>query len=54
MGINMLSAYDVVIEGACKLGVKKIVLARSVLVYEVTFADGVVDFASLPFPSQKR
>jgi len=45
--INTLSAYNI-IEAACKLGVKKIILASSVTVYGVTFAEGDVDYPSFP------
>lgn len=44
---NIISTYNV-IEAASKLGVKKIVLASSVCVYGVTFAEGDVDFESFP------
>ena len=45
--INTLSAYNV-IEAACKLGIKKIVLASSVTTYGVTYAEGDVDYPSFP------
>jgi nucleoside-diphosphate-sugar epimerase len=45
--INTQSAYNV-IEAACKLGVKKIILASSVTVYGVTFAEGHIDYPSFP------
>jgi nucleoside-diphosphate-sugar epimerase len=44
---NIIGTYNVV-EAACKLGVKKIILASSVCVYGVTFAEGDVDFPSFP------
>jgi nucleoside-diphosphate-sugar epimerase len=44
---NTLAAYNV-IEAACKLGVKKIVIASSVTVYGVTFAEGDIDYPSFP------
>src|SRR5271163_1046012 len=44
---NSLSTFNVV-DASCKLGVKKIVLASSVCVYGVTFAEGDVDFPSFP------
>lgn len=44
---NALSAYNV-IEAACKLGVKKIIVASSVTVYGVTYAEGDVDYPSFP------
>jgi len=45
--INTLSAYNVV-DAACKLGVKKIILASSGCVYGVTFASGDVNYDSYP------
>ncbi|RSL41339.1 hypothetical protein CEP53_012814 [Fusarium sp. AF-6] len=45
--VNTLSTYNVV-EAACKLGITKVVLASSVCVYGVTFAEGDVDFPSFP------
>ncbi|KAH6985185.1 putative UDP-glucose-4-epimerase [Ilyonectria destructans] len=44
---NTVSTYNV-IEAACKLGVKKIIVASSVTVYGVTYAHGDVDYASFP------
>ncbi|KAL4789153.1 hypothetical protein BDV19DRAFT_397384 [Aspergillus venezuelensis] len=44
---NALSTYNVV-EAACRLGVKKIILASSITVYGVSFAEGDVDFPSFP------
>ena len=45
--INALSTYNVV-DAACKLGVKKIILASSGCIYGVTFASGDVDFDGFP------
>lgn len=45
--VNTLAAYNVM-EAACKLGVKKIILASSVTVYGVTFAEGDVEYPSFP------
>jgi nucleoside-diphosphate-sugar epimerase len=45
--VNTLSSYNV-IEAACKLGIKKIILASSVTTYGVTFAEGDVDYPSFP------
>ena len=44
---NTLSTYNV-IEAACKLGIKKIIIASSVTVYGTSFALGDVDFPSFP------
>lgn len=44
---NCLSTFNVV-EASCKLGIKKIILASSVCVYGVTFAEGDIDFPSFP------
>ncbi|KAH7119209.1 hypothetical protein EDB81DRAFT_766820 [Dactylonectria macrodidyma] len=45
--VNTLGSYNV-IEASCRLGVKKIILASSVCVYGVTYAEGDVDFDSFP------
>ncbi|KAJ1708505.1 UDP-glucose-4-epimerase [Aspergillus flavus] len=45
--VNVLSFYNV-IEAACRIGVKKIVLASSITVYGVTYAEGDVDYPSFP------
>jgi nucleoside-diphosphate-sugar epimerase len=44
---NVASTYNVV-EAACKLGVRKIIIASSVTTYGVTYADGQKDFAAFP------
>lgn len=44
---NALGAYNI-IESSCRLGIKKIILASSVCVYGVTFAEGDADFPSFP------
>lgn len=44
---NSLSTFNV-IEASAKMGVKKVVLASSVCVYGVTFAEGDADFVSFP------
>lgn len=44
---NVLSTYNV-IEAACKLGIKKIVIASSETTYGVCFAQGDCDYHSFP------
>ncbi|EHY53517.1 hypothetical protein HRR83_003721 [Exophiala dermatitidis] len=44
---NALSTFNVV-DASAKLGVKKVILASSVCVYGVTFAEGDIDFPSFP------
>ncbi|KAJ5351186.1 NAD-dependent epimerase/dehydratase [Penicillium brevicompactum] len=44
---NTLSTYNI-IEAASRLGIKKIVIASSVTVYGVAFAEGDVDYPSFP------
>ncbi len=44
---NVLSTYNV-IEAACKLGIKKIIIASSETTYGVCFAQGDVDYHSFP------
>lgn len=44
---NVSSTYNVV-EAACKLGIKKVVIASSICAYGVTYAEGDRDFASFP------
>ncbi|EXJ74863.1 uncharacterized protein A1O5_01559 [Cladophialophora psammophila CBS 110553] len=45
--INVVSTHNV-LEAACKLGIKKVILASSICVYGVTYAEGDVDFPSFP------
>ncbi|KAF5685466.1 UDP-glucose 4-epimerase [Fusarium denticulatum] len=45
--INTLGAYNT-IEASCRLGVKKIILASSICVYGVTYAEGDIDFEAFP------
>lgn len=45
--INTQSSYNI-IESACKLGIKKIILASSITVYGVTYAEGDVSYPSFP------
>lgn len=44
---NAMSTYNV-IEAACRLGIKKVILASSVAAYGVSFAEGDIDFPSFP------
>ncbi|EMF15343.1 UDP-glucose 4-epimerase [Sphaerulina musiva SO2202] len=44
---NVMSTYNV-IEAACKLGVKKIIIASSETTYGVCFAEGDYDYHSFP------
>ncbi|KAF2826291.1 UDP-glucose 4-epimerase [Ophiobolus disseminans] len=44
---NVTSTYNV-IEAACKLGVKKIIIASSETTYEVCFGQGDIDYQSFP------
>lgn len=44
---NTLGTYNI-IEAACKLGISKIVIASSVTVYGVAFAQGDADYTSFP------
>ncbi len=45
--VNVMSTYNV-IEAACKLGIKKIIIASSETTYGVCFAEGDKDFHSFP------
>jgi nucleoside-diphosphate-sugar epimerase len=49
--VNALGTYNVV-EAACKLGIRKVIIASSVCVYGVTFAEGDVDFPSFPIDEE--
>ncbi|KAH6658844.1 hypothetical protein F5X68DRAFT_145744 [Plectosphaerella plurivora] len=44
---NTLSTYNI-LESACRLGIRKVILASSVCVYGVTYAEGDVNFTSFP------
>ena len=44
---NVRSTYNV-IEAACKLGVKKVIIASSETVYGVCFAQGDMDYDHFP------
>ncbi|OJJ38229.1 hypothetical protein ASPWEDRAFT_24186 [Aspergillus wentii DTO 134E9] len=48
---NTIATYNV-IEAACKLGIRKIIIASSVTVYGVTFSQGDADFPSFPIDEQ--
>ncbi|KAH3916109.1 hypothetical protein HBI56_037860 [Parastagonospora nodorum] len=45
--INTMGSYNI-IESACKLGIKKIILASSITTYGVTYAEGDVDYPHFP------
>ena len=45
--INTMSSYNI-IESACKLGIKKIILASSITTYGVTYAEGDIDYPHFP------
>ncbi|EYE94743.1 NAD-dependent epimerase/dehydratase family protein [Aspergillus ruber CBS 135680] len=44
---NTMSTYNV-IEAACRLGIKKVIIASSVTVYGVSYAEGDVGYPSFP------
>ncbi|PSN60272.1 NAD(P)-binding protein [Corynespora cassiicola Philippines] len=48
---NATSTYNV-IEAACKLGVKKIIIASSETTYEVCFGQGDLDYSSFPLDEE--
>ncbi|KAH7401937.1 hypothetical protein DE146DRAFT_651995 [Phaeosphaeria sp. MPI-PUGE-AT-0046c] len=45
--INTMGSYNI-IESACKLGIKKIILASSITTYGVSYAEGDVDYPHFP------
>lgn len=49
--INTMGSYNV-IEAACKLGIKKIILASSITTYGVTYAEGDVDYPHFPLTEE--
>jgi nucleoside-diphosphate-sugar epimerase len=49
--INTMGSYNI-IEAACKLGIKKIILASSVTTYGVTYAEGDVDWPQFPLTEE--
>ncbi len=51
--INVMGAHNV-IEAACKLGIKKIIIASSVTVYGVAFGQGNVEYASFPVTEESE
>jgi len=44
---NTMSTYNI-IEAACKLNIQKIIIASSITVYGVSYAEGDVDYPSFP------
>lgn len=48
---NTMATYNVA-STACRLGVKKIIVASSVCVYGVTYANGAIDFPSFPIDEE--
>ncbi|KAH8731339.1 hypothetical protein GQ44DRAFT_604338 [Phaeosphaeriaceae sp. PMI808] len=49
--INTMGSYNI-IESACKLGIKKIILASSITTYGVTYAEGDVDYPHFPLTEE--
>jgi nucleoside-diphosphate-sugar epimerase len=49
--LNVMSTHNV-IEAACKLGVKKIIIASSVTTYGVSFGQGHCEFPSFPIDEE--
>lgn len=49
--INTMGSYNV-LEAACKLGIKKVILASSITTYGVTYAEGEVDFPHFPLTEE--
>lgn len=49
---NVIAAYNV-LDAACKLGIRKIIVASSICAYGVTYAYGDVDFASFPVTEEQ-
>lgn len=49
--VNAVGTYNV-IEAACKLGIRKIIIASSVCVYGVTYAEGDISFSSFPIDEE--
>jgi nucleoside-diphosphate-sugar epimerase len=45
--INTIGSYNL-IESACKLGIKKIILASSITTYGISYAEGDVDYTYFP------
>ncbi|KAJ9604318.1 hypothetical protein H2200_011152 [Cladophialophora chaetospira] len=45
--INVMGTHNV-IEAACKLGIKKVIIASSVTVYGVAFGQGNIEYSSFP------
>lgn len=49
--INTMGSYNI-IESACKLGIKKIILASSITTYGITYAEGDVDYPHFPLTEE--
>ncbi|KAF2683475.1 NAD-dependent epimerase/dehydratase-like protein [Lentithecium fluviatile CBS 122367] len=49
--INTMGSYNI-IEAACKLGIKKIILASSITTYGVTYAEGDVPYPHFPLTEE--
>ncbi|KAL4925220.1 NAD-dependent epimerase/dehydratase family protein [Aspergillus undulatus] len=45
--VNTMASYNV-IEAACRLGIKKIIIASTACVYGPPYAEGVIEFPSFP------
>ncbi|KAF2644213.1 NAD-dependent epimerase/dehydratase-like protein [Massarina eburnea CBS 473.64] len=49
--INTMGSYNV-IEAACKLGIKKVILASSITTYGITYAEGEVAYPHFPLTEE--
>lgn len=50
--INVMGTHNV-IEAACKLGIKKVIIASSVTVYGVAFGQGNLEYSSFPITEEQ-